>query len=204
MIKALLLIFEPIATWEGISRAKRGLLFVLGTYLLPMLLLTSAAEGYGLMHWGKPQGQVPRLRHFILGEALFFEIAQIILFLIVVFVCTRLVQSIGTTFHSRHSFSQAFATVAYGLGPLLWLRFLDAFPGFSPWAPWVSWGIGIVLSLAVLYHGVPRMMDPDPSHAFGLYVMSALLLFLVTGVVRFLTAFYLQGKFGDMISILPP
>ena len=45
MIKALLLIFEPIATWEGIFRARRSLLFILVIYLLPLLLLTSAAEG---------------------------------------------------------------------------------------------------------------------------------------------------------------
>src|SRR5262245_35154010 len=191
MIKAFLLIFEPIATWEAIARTKRTVLFVVGSYLLPMLLLTCAAEGFGLMHWGKMQGQVPRLRHFTLGEALFYEVAQFILFLLVVFLCSRIVQSIGATFPSRHSLSQAVATVAYGLGPVLWLRLLDTFPAFSPWA---VWAIGICLSIAVLYHGIPRMMDLDPSHAFGVYLMCVLLLFLATGVVRFLTAFYLQGK----------
>src|SRR5262245_9109748 len=201
MIKSLLLILEPIATWESISKARKGIAFVFATYLLPFMVLTAAAEGYGLMHWGKTQGEVPRLRHFSLGEALFFEVAQIALFLLILFICSRVVQSIGTTFHSRHSFSQAFATVAYGLGPILWLRFLDAFPSFSPW---VGWAIGISLSVAILYHGVPRMMDPDPSHAFGLYVMSALLLFLVTGIGKFITTSYLQGKFGEMISLFPP
>lgn len=200
MINALLLILEPIATWEKISRAKRGLAFVLGTYLVPFLVLTCAAEGYGLMRWGKIQGQVPRLRHFTLGEALFYEVACFALSLFVIFICSRIVQSIGTTFHSRHSFSQAFATVAYGLGPLLWLRFLDGFPGVSPWVGWV---LGICLSIAVLYHGVPRMMDLDPSHAFGVYLMSVLLLFLATGVTRFLTASYLQGKFGEMLTLIP-
>ena len=53
MIKALLLIFEPIATWEGIFRARRSLAFILVIYLLPLILLASAAEGYGLVHWGK-------------------------------------------------------------------------------------------------------------------------------------------------------
>ena len=62
MIKALLLIFEPIATWEGIFRARRSLRFILALYLLPLLLVTSAAEGYGLVHWGKWQGEVGRLK----------------------------------------------------------------------------------------------------------------------------------------------
>ena len=42
------------------------------------------------------------------------------------------------------------------------------------------------------------MMDPDPSHAFGLFFMSALLLVLITGLVRFVTAAYLQGKFPKL------
>jgi hypothetical protein len=112
--------------------------------------------------------------------------------LFVIFMGANLLKSIGETFHGRHTFTQAFATVAYSLGPLFLLRLLDAFQGVSFW---VSWSIGIILTVAVMYHGVPRMMEPDPSHAFGLYLMSALLLVLVTGLVRFVTGSYLQGKF---------
>ena len=39
MIKALLLIFEPVATWEGIHRASRSMVSILAVYLLPLLLL---------------------------------------------------------------------------------------------------------------------------------------------------------------------
>ena len=38
-----------------------------------------------------------------------------------------------------------------------------------------------MLSIKILYHGVPRIMLPDPPDAFGLYLMSALLLTMVTG-----------------------
>ena len=62
--------------------------------------------------------------------------------------------------------------------------------------------IGICLSVAVLYHGVPRMMEPDPPHAFGLFLMSSLLLALVTGLVRFATAAYLSGKFSKLQAIV--
>ena len=113
------------------------------------------------------------------------EAAQLVLSLAVVFVGANLVKSIGETFHGRHTYTQAFTAVAYSLSPLFLLRLFDAFTGISPWA---TWAIGIVLSIAVLYHGVPRMMEPDPSHAFGLYLMSALLLVLVTGLARFVTA----------------
>ena len=207
MIKALLLIFEPIATWEGILRARRSMGFILVIYVLPLLLITSAAEGYGLVHWGKWQGEVGRLKTFSLGEAVVVEVAQFVLSLGVVFFGANLLKSIGETFHGRHTYTQAFTAVAYSLGPLFLLRLLDAFAGVSPW---VSWSIGIILSVAVLYHGVPRTMEPDPSHAFGLYLMSALLLVLVSALVRFVTAAYLQGKFpvlqdliGNLAARLP-
>ena len=49
MIKALLLIFDPTATWEGIFLARRKMAFVLVAYLCPLLLVASAAEGFGLV-----------------------------------------------------------------------------------------------------------------------------------------------------------
>ena len=195
MIKALLLIFDPTTTWEGIFRARRSLVFVLAAYLLPMILLASAAEGYGLVHWGKWQPEIGRIKNFPIREAVIVEVIQILLALVVVFVGAHLIKSIGETFHGRHTYTQTFTTVAYGLSPFFLLRLLDAFSGVSPW---LSWSIGIILSIAVLYHGVPRMMEPDPPHAFGLFFMSALLLALVSGLVRLVTASYLQGKFAKL------
>ena len=199
MIKALLLIFDPAGTWEGIFRARRSLVFVLVVYLFPLLLLASAAEGYGLVHWGKSQGEITRIKQFPIREAIVIETAQFLLALVVIFVGANMIKSIGETFHGRHTYNQTFTTVAYGLSPLFLLRLLDAFPGISPW---LTWAVGIILSMAVLYHGVPRMMEPDPPHAFGLFLMSALLLALVTGLVRLVTASYMQGKFAKLQVII--
>ncbi len=191
MIKALLLIFEPFATWDRIWRARRGVSFVLFLYLLPTVLLISAAEGYGLHHWGRARELGPR-RLYNSGEVIIFEAAQFILFVAVVFIGARLIKSVGETFHGRHTFTQTFVLVAYGLSPLFLLHMLNAVKDISPW---MTWAIGIILSMAVLYQGVPRMMEPDPPHAFGLYLMSSLLLLFITGLARFVTAWYLQGKF---------
>ncbi len=191
MIKALLLIFEPYATWERIWRARRGLAFVLLLHLLPTLLLISAAEGYGLHQWGRARELGPR-RIYNTGEVIIFEATQFILFVAVVFIGARLIKSVGETFHGRHTFTQTFAVVAYGLSPLFLLHLLNAVKDISPW---MTWAIGIILSMAVLYQGVPRMMEPDPPHAFGLYLMSSLILLFITGLARFVTAWYLQGKF---------
>jgi hypothetical protein len=64
------------------------------------------------------------------------------------------------------------------------------------------WAVGIILCAAVLYHGVPRVMEPDPPHAFGLFFMSSLLLALVSGLVRLVTISYLQGKFVKLQVII--
>jgi hypothetical protein len=199
MIKALLLIFEPVGTWEGIFRARRSLGFILALYLLPLLLATSAAEGFGLVHWGKKQGELGRVNHFPPREAVLIEAVQILVSLAVVFGGASLVKSVGETFHGRHTYTQAFTAVAYSLGPFFLLRLLDTLPGLSPW---VAWAIGISITVGALYQGVPRMMAPDPPHAFGLYVMSALLLVLLSGLVRFATAAYLQGKFPALQSLI--
>lgn len=199
MIKALLLVFEPVGTWEGIVRARRSILFILIFFLLPLLLLAAAGEGYGLVNWGKWQGEVGRLKKFSVAEAVVVETAQVLLSLLVVFVGAHLLKSIGETFRGRHTYVQAFTAVAYSLSPLFLFRLLDAFSGISPW---VSWAIGIMLSIAVLYHGVPRMMEPDPSHAFGLFFMGGLLLLLITGMLRFVTATCLQGKFPKLQVIV--
>ncbi len=135
---------------------------------------------------------MPHFKKFSNSEAVVVEAGQLLFSLAVVFIGAKLVKAVGETFRGRHTFAQAFTAVAYGLGPLFLLRLFDAFSGVSPWA---TWAIGIMLSIAVLYQGLPRAMEPDPAHAFGVYLMSAVLLVLVTGLARFVTASYLEGEF---------
>ncbi len=199
MIKALLLILDPVASWERVVRAQRSLLFVLLIFLLPLVLLSSAAEGYGILTWGKWQGEVVRLHKFSRQEVLCYESLQLVLSLLLVLVGAKLLKSLGETFHGRHTYAKAFTVVAYGLSPLFLLRVLDAHPVVSPW---LTWAIGILLSVGVLYQGVPRVMQPDPPHAFGLFLISALLLVLTSGLVRFLTFWWLLGKFKTVETII--
>src|SRR5438552_3673454 len=123
MIYALWLIFAPLRAWERILRAKRGLAFVLVIYLLPLLILTSFGEGWGLAKWGKVRSEVRDVpARFPPGEAVVFETAQVVLSVLVVFVGAALVKAVGETFHGRHSYVQVFTVVAYGLGPLFLFR----------------------------------------------------------------------------------
>jgi hypothetical protein len=195
MIRALLLIFDPVGTWGRIVRDRRGVGFILVMYVLPLLVLSSIPEAYSLLTWGKMQVLVPRLKHFTLAETVLYECFQFVLSVGIIFLGAKLVKMMGETFHGRHTFQQTFTLVAYGLSPLFLLRLLDFFRGMSPW---VTWLIGIALAVGVLYHGVPPVMEPDPPQAFGLYVMTSVLLFLITGLARFFLAGYLQGRFTKL------
>jgi hypothetical protein len=112
MIKALFLIFKPMTAWDGILKARRGPGFLLAFYLLPMMVIVAAAEGYGLVNWGKPQwGMVHRVQKFTAGEALIYEAAQSLLMLLVMVVCAWLIRVFGDTFHKRNTCRQTFTLV---------------------------------------------------------------------------------------------
>ncbi len=202
MIKALLLILDPIRTWERIVVARRRWQVILLFYFIPFLALVTFVEGYGMKRWGKPRGEFSRVQPLSLTQVVTYEAAEVVLSLFILFLMARLIKSLGETFHGRHTFGQTLTVAAYGLSPVLLLRMFDAFPNISPW---LTWGVGIILAAVTLYHGLPRVMQPDPPHAFGLYLVSTLLLAIVTGLTRFVTAWYLQGRFtrvDDFISHL--
>lgn len=110
---------------------------------------------------------------------------------LVVFTGAKLVKAIAETFHARHNYTQCFTVVAYGLSPLFLARLLDVIPGMNPW---VSFALGIVFSVSTLYQGLPCVLQPDPPNAFGLFLMSGLLLGMLSGLARLITLLILQGK----------
>jgi Yip1 domain len=199
MIKALLLIFGGGTVWDGIAQARRGMMFIFTFYLLPMLLIVGAVEGYGLKHWGKWQSNLGEFKNFTLREVAVYETIQLLLALAVVLVCAQLIKIMAETFHGRHNYTQTFTVVAYGLSPLFLFHLLDALPLMNPW---ISWALGIVCSVWIIYQGLPRVMMPDPTHAFGLYLVSSMVLVLATGLARLFTAFYLSGAINFSHSFL--
>jgi Yip1 domain len=199
MIKTILLLIAPVRTWEDIFRARKSVGFVMVTFLLPMLLLGCFVEGFGLVRWGKLQGEFSHVLNFKPGEAVVFEALQFVALLTLVILNAGLLKSTCGTFQGRQTFDQGFRAIAYGMGPFLLLRCLDAFQSVTPW---VSWLVGILLTWGVLYHGVPKIMDPDPAHAFGLYVVTCLLLFFTTGILTVLTALTLKGEFPKLMDFM--
>lgn len=200
MIKALLLIFRPVQTWGGIDSAKRSVAFILCLHLLPLLLITSVAEGYGLMNWGKQhKGETSQVRTYELKQVIAIEVVQGVALLGMVFLGAFAAKSFAETFHNRSKFREAFTAVAYGASPLLLMRLGDLFPSLSVWVPWA---VGIVLMVSVLYLGLPCLLRPDPPHAFGLYVMTSLTLVVVNAIMRLFIYFFHKGNFPKLEQML--
>ena len=59
--------------------------------------------------------------------------------------------------------------------------------------PAVPWLIGIGMVMWILYQGIPRVMQPDPTHAFGVYLSAMIVVVLTSALARMITGMYLLG-----------
>lgn len=185
------MIFDAEAGWGRAVESSRSTIRILLLHLLPLLLLGCIAEGFGMMHWGKHVGQFGTVRFFTLEEVVRYQACHFGVELIVVCLGALALRGLGNTFHVRQTFRQGLAVSVFGLGPVFMLRVLDAFPGLFPWVAWI---IGAALTVAILYQGVPRVMRLDPAHALGVYLCSAMVLVLASGLGRMLVIHILQQK----------
>jgi len=199
MIRALLLVLEPQRSWDTIATKERSIARIFWLYVMPLLLLTSVAEGLGMHYWGEWRGMPLKLKTLTVPEVVVMELAQLVIPVAVLFFGAKMFKSLGETFHGQHTYRQAFTVVAYGLGPYWTVRILDAWPAVSPW---FTYAVGMVLTISVLYHGVPRVMMPDPPQAFGLYLIGSLVLALAAGIGKFLLVWLQQGRFVNLERVL--
>jgi hypothetical protein len=195
MIKALMLIFDPAATWEKIETGPKNVARVFFLFLLPLMVLSSLAESWGLLHFGLEGSTLADLptHHTKVSPELVlrYQAVQLAFGMMIVFGGALLYRKIGESFHRRHSYADTFTTLAHSVSPLFLLRILDGLPALNTWA---CWGVGIALSVAALYRGIPRVMKPDPSNALGLYLLCSLLLIAVSGLAHFFANLVLQEK----------
>jgi Yip1 domain len=191
VIKVFYLIFEPSVAWDKIAQARRGFAFILTLHLLPLILIASFVEGWGLLRWGKWQPNFQRFRDFDLHSVITFEAIQAFLLVAMILVSALLLLRISQTFENRRTYLEAFTVMAYGFSPLLLAHLLNVGPTVSPWT---SWLIGLGLTFWILYQGIPRVMQTDPTHAFGLYLSALIIVVLTSGIPRVMTALYLLGQ----------
>ncbi len=190
MIKVFFLMVMPGMTWERTAEARRGYFFILATYLLPFIALDVAVEGRSLIKWGKWQPHFQVMKDFAQPTVMRFEIAHAVLLLAMILVSALLVWVAIENFQGRKPFLLVFTLVAYAFSPLLLANLLNYFPMMNPL---LASALGIAVSVAALYQGVPRVLKPDPSQAFGIYFSTAMVMFMIAGMVSAILGLYLTG-----------
>jgi hypothetical protein len=192
MIKALLLILDPENTWGKIEQNPPSIASVFFTYLLPLFLLGTAVEVWGMMKLGYDKGRIVERRVKLEQElAIRYGGAQVGLGILTSVIGALALKKLSQGFHRRHTYRETFTTFGYSLGPIYLLRMLDALPGVYTW---ICWGLGALLGVSLLYRGIPRLMKPDPSSALGLYLTCSFLLLALAGVAHYLAQLVLQEK----------
>jgi hypothetical protein len=193
MLRALLLVVDPSRTWEAIKNARHSVVRLSLQLVLPLLLVTSAGEAFGFLRLGVERGRVTEtLTKAPLELAIRYEVVQAAFTLFIIYAGSALLKGIGASFHRRHTYNECFTTLAYSVSPLLFLRLLDGVPAINTW---VCYGIGIFLTLSLVYRGIPFIMRPDPSNALGLFMVCSLLLMVTTGLAHFVAQLVLEERF---------
>jgi hypothetical protein len=155
------------------------------------MLVASIAEGAGMVWGRKWHIGLQGIKNFTVGDAIVWEVLEIVLMLTIITTCAYLIRLMGETFNSCYSYRQALTVVIYSSSPLFLLRLLNVIPQINFWIPW---GIGVILSLNILYHGLPRILNPHPSHTLGLYFISSVFLTVLTGTERLIFIRCLNGQ----------
>jgi hypothetical protein len=192
MFRVLLLIFDPANSWERIETARPSVARVFFTYVLPIMLLSFAVEGWLISRHGTHGGHFARRLVRVSEDLLVrYEVAQFAFGLVICFLGAWLVQQLAQSFHRRHTYAECFAILGYSMGPYFLCRMLDGWPVVHPWVPWA---IGAVLAISLFYRGLPRVLKPDPSNALGVYLLCSMLIIVVTALTHFLAIAILDEK----------
>jgi hypothetical protein len=190
MIRSIQLVVSPFETWIRIETQRRNALAILFLFLLPLLLLGVALEGYSLLRWGDTRGEFGRSFTFTQAQVLQYAGLQAGLLLGTIILGAAALFLVARGSQVRTDFAACFTVMSYGCSPLLLARALDAIPRMNTW---VCWGIGAALSASLLYHGVGVILRPDQTKGFGVYLMAVIIMLVASGLSHFVATSVLYG-----------
>jgi len=191
MLLVLVMLLDPERGWRRAAESGRNVVRTLILHLFPLLLLGCLAEGYGIVHWGKPVGEFEARQTYPVGQAVSLEVVQFVSGLLIALIGACVLRTLADTFQKRQSYSQALVVSVFAFGPVYLARVADAFPAVNPW---LSWGIAAVLTMALLYQGLPRVFYIDPAHAMGAFFSASVLLVLLSGISRLVLIMAVQPQ----------
>lgn len=190
MLTALQILFSPESAWTRMLEKEHRWVVIFVTMLLPLLLLTTAVEGYALLQAGEQQtefGQVKLSPERVQKYLVVYAGAS----LLIVFVGTAFLRSVAVSFNVQSTYSQCFAVLAYSYSPVLTMHFLDAIPAIPSW---ICWGIGVTLACRSLYHGVAVGLKPEQTKGFGVLLFAIVFVVTVSAFAHLAGLMTLRGN----------
>lgn len=190
MLKALSLSVAPETAWQKAALKPPHSAAVLLFSILPLMIAALAVEGYSLANSGAIIGEIGRQSvssERVLKYEIFYGVAS----LAVIFIGGALLNGLGSGFNLKVSYSTCLVLMAFAYAPIFLGRLLDAVPGINTW---ICWGIGVALSLRILYHGVAWWLKPEQTKGFGLFLMCFFYVLIASGLVHFASNQVLQGR----------
>ena len=199
MLRLFRLLFSAPAEWERTSLNPPHPLAVLLISLVPLMAVTLGVEYLGLMRWGEAHGDLGSVRlsqERVLKYVSFYAAASVA----VLVVGTVLLSNVASSFNLRGTFGKYFILMTLGYAPLFLPRVLDALPQINTW---LCWGIGAMLAMRVLYHGVALWLQPEQTKGLGVFLVTVIYTIVLSALVHFASIQVLHGRllkdvrFGD-------
>jgi hypothetical protein len=180
----LLVLVFPAKTWESLMDSKQGTIYHLLFGLLPVLALCGAIEGWAFHTFGTQRGYFGTTIMMDWDSVLKFQTIHLSILSSTVILGALLIRIIGLGAHLNPDLRTCFIVSIYGLSPLIWVKILDGVPFMHTWLCWSMGASGIFY---LLYSGIPVCLRPDPTKAFGLFLMGCLLFIGLSGFAHWST-----------------
>lgn len=198
VLKDFLLIVRPVTTWNCLAAQPKSVPLIFGVFFLPMLLLSALAGAAGAMFLGRHQMTETAIKQITWGKSIYCELLEISALLLLVLVSAQFIKMFGNTCHRRNDLAQSLTLLLHAFGPMLVVQCLNIIPGINPWLPWA---IGVALMLGALYHGLPRIMQPDPPSALGLFLGSSFVVVTLLFLLQFFMRWFFLTQFRPLQNI---
>jgi uncharacterized membrane protein (DUF485 family) len=199
LFKDALLIVRPIAAWNRLAAEARSVPVTFFIFFLPLLLLVSYAEGIGLTAYFNRHLAASAINRLDISKLLVYEGLEIGVLLFIIIVSASFIKMFGNACHRRNTLAQSLTLLLHALGPMLLIQLFNVIPGMNPW---LTWSVGMVLTLGALYHGIPRILQPDAPSALGLFLGGALVVFMLLFLGRLFCCWFLLRQFRPLENIL--
>ncbi len=182
MIRFCKLLSTPAPNWENLFEDPPSALKVFFIFFLPLLILSVGVESAG---WYFLQirtsflSSAPQSISVFEEQIIRWQGIQLGLTLLLLLGLPLILKWVSESFGVRLIYSHAFLFVAYSLAPLVIIRIPDALPWINTW---VCWGVGLLVSFRLLYHGAPYLLQRKLAGAFGFFMVTFLVFIVLTAI----------------------